>query len=94
MTISQTGTVLPEVEAKRRIRDIINNNPIIKTRISAFIAQLDANPNLRVLKEIEQDVTLTQAEKDRKKLEKKRELAIFAQYVTDEFFRSEVNTKL
>ena len=94
MTISQTRTVLPEAEAKRRIKAIIDNNTIIKARIDAHIAQLDAHPNLRVLEEIEQDATLTQAQKDQKKLEKKRDLAIFAQYVSNEFFRSEVNTRL
>ena len=94
MTISQTTTILPEDEAKRRIKDIVDNNPILRTRVDAFIAQLDAFPNLRALQEIEQDATLTRAQKDEKKGEKKRDLAIFAQYVTVEFFRTEVNQRL
>jgi hypothetical protein len=94
MTISQTTTVLSEDEAKRRIKDIVDNNQIIRTRVDAFVAQLDASPNLRVLQEIEQDATLTPEERDIKKAEKKRDLAIFAQYVTVEFFRTEVNQRL
>ena len=95
MTISQTGTVLPQVEAKRRIKDIIDTNPIIRARINAFIAQLDANPNLGVLlQEIEQDANLTQAQKEQKKLEKKRDVAIFSEFLTNNFFNTEVRRRL
>ena len=95
MTISQTETVLSEIEAKTRIKDIIDTNQIIKTRINAFIAQLDASPNLKVLvQEIEQDPNLTPAEKEQKKLEKKRDLAIFSEFLKNEFFNGEVRRKL
>jgi hypothetical protein len=95
MTISQTGTVLGDVAAKKRIKDIIDNNQIIKTRINAFIAQLDASPNLSVLlQEIEQNANLTQAQKEQKKLEKKRDVAIFSEFLTNNFFNSEVRRRL
>lgn len=93
MVISASGTILSHDTAKERIRFIIDGDARIKAEIEARIQQLDSNAS-SALKKLYDARYLSQKERENEIEMKKRELAIYDQWVADSIFATRVDNAL
>jgi hypothetical protein len=93
MVISASGTILSHETAKERIRLIIDSDPRIKREIEAKMRQIDAKVS-SALKKLDSAQYLSQQERDHEIEMKKRELAIFDQWLHDNIFGPRVDNAL
>jgi hypothetical protein len=93
MVISASFTQLPDDVAQERIKFIIDSDPRIKREIEARMKKIDAK-NSSAVNKLSAAPYLSQQERAAEIEKKKRELAIYDQYIADLIFRPKVDSAL